>query len=93
MQIELRKYPFTRPSFKDLPKTAPLDASARCRSIQSKLRSDMHPSESDFEFIEENPNTMEWLKGHIEIRFWSRFESLANARKKSEVQGRNISRG
>jgi hypothetical protein len=41
----------------------------------------MRPSNSDFEFISENPEAMEWLKSNIEDRFWSTFESLAKEQK------------
>ncbi|POR31688.1 Uncharacterized protein TPAR_08097 [Tolypocladium paradoxum] len=79
LQTRLQEYPFNRPSRKDLPKRPPLDACTRRQSIRSKLRSEMCLSDSDFEFMREHPEEARWLKEHIESRFWSKFEALANA--------------
>jgi hypothetical protein len=84
VEAKLREYPFTRLSAQDMPQRPPRDAATRCQSIRLKLRSDMVPSDSDFEFLKEHPEEARWLKEHIESRFWLKFELLASSR---EYQG------
>ena len=77
IKAKLKKYPFPSPNQAKRTKP-PLDAVERCRSIQSKLRCEMSPSDTDFELIKNNPEAAKWLKDNIEPRFWLKFESLAS---------------
>ena len=40
----------------------------------------MSLSNSDVEFLKENPKDAKWLKDHIETRFWLKVESLTTSR-------------
>ena len=83
LRTKLRDYPFTKkkPSKQHRPTKVPPDAATRRQIIRSKLRSKMSLSNSDFEFMRENPEEARWLKDHIEPRFWLEFESLTNSQK------------
>ncbi|KAK3315333.1 hypothetical protein B0H66DRAFT_565104 [Apodospora peruviana] len=76
-EAKLREYPFTRLQTQDSP---PRDDATRCQSIRSKLRSDMAPSDSDFEFLKEHPEQAIWFREHIESRFRLKLEHLARLR-------------
>jgi len=39
----------------------------------------MNLSDSDCNFIREDPKEAKWIKDHIEPQFWLKFESLADS--------------
>ncbi len=84
IQFKLRAYPFTRPSFKDVPKRGPLDAITRRQSIRSELHAEASLNDGDFEFLKEHLEEARRLKDHIENQFWLKFEALANSRRDPE---------
>lgn len=72
----MKEYPFTRPPAQLQSQRTPPDAATRRQIIRSKLHSDMALSKDDFKFMEEHPDEAKWLKDHIELKFWLRFEFL-----------------
>ncbi|QPH15599.1 hypothetical protein C2857_000039 [Epichloe festucae Fl1] len=79
IQAKLKQYPFTPPSIQDMSKTrCPPDSFAKQQSIRTKLRSDMSLSDSDIACLRQYLKERQWIKDHIESRFCSKIESIAN---------------
>ncbi|KAK3936693.1 hypothetical protein QBC46DRAFT_394382 [Diplogelasinospora grovesii] len=84
VQTMLReKYPFTPPPIPQgdglKKKREPPGPDTRRRIIRAKLRSEMKLSNGDLTFMRERPDAVEWLREHIELKFWLKFEKLFNS--------------
>ena len=82
IQKRLKEFPFMRTAAnmrKRMPRDE-LDPCSRCRSIQSKLRSEMALDETDLQFTENHRAEAQRLKRHIEPHFWLEYQSLADTR-------------